>query len=62
MFTWAKPPLIHPTQAFAKAMSFWEMPPEPINTPMVMKNGTAIRENELMPLTMRRQMSFRLLP
>jgi len=33
------------------------MPPEPISTPMVMKNGTAIRLKEEMPLTIRRQTS-----
>ena len=27
------------------------MPPVPMNTPMVMKNGTAIREKDQMPLT-----------
>ena len=47
----ARPPRIQPTQALARAISFSEMPPEPISTPMVMKNGTAIREKELMPLT-----------
>ena len=49
--TMARPPRIQPTQALARAISFSEMPPEPISTPMVMKNGTAIREKELMPLT-----------
>ena len=62
MLTIARPPRIQPTNAFASAISLSEMPPLPISTPMVMKNGTAISENELMPLTIRRQTSERLLP
>jgi hypothetical protein len=46
----------------ARAISFWEIPPDPINTPIVIKKGTAIRENELMPFTIRRLISFRLEP
>ena len=51
MFTIARPPVIQPTQASARFRSFSEIPPEPIRTPIVIKNGTAIREKELMPLT-----------
>ena len=58
----ANPPRIHPTQAFARAISLSEIPPLPISTPMVMKKGTAIREKELMPFTIRRQTALRLLP
>ena len=57
MLTMAIPPRIQPTQASASAISFSEMPPEPMSTPMVMKNGTAIRLKEEMPLTIRRQTS-----
>ena len=39
------------TQAFAKAISFSEIPPEPIRHPMVMKKGTAIKLKELIPFT-----------
>ena len=39
----------------ASAISFSEMPPEPMSTPMVIKNGTAIRLKEEMPLTIRRR-------
>jgi len=62
MLTIAMPPRIQPTQASASAISFSEMPPEPMSTPMVMKNGTAIRLNEEMPLTIRRQTSVRAWP
>ena len=62
MFTMARPPRIHPTQALARAMSLSEMPPLPMSTPMVIKKGTAIREKELMPFTIRRQTALRLLP
>ena len=48
MFTIAIPPRIQPTHALASAISFSEIPPEPIRHPMVMKNGTAIRLKELM--------------
>ena len=51
MFTIAIPPRIQPTQAFAKAISFSEIPPEPIRHPMVMKKGTAIKLKELIPFT-----------
>ena len=44
MLTIARPPRIQPTSAFASAISLSEMPPEPMSTPMVMKNGTAISE------------------
>ena len=40
MLTMAIPPVIHPTQASARAMSFSDMPPDPISTPIVIKNGT----------------------
>ena len=45
------PPRIQPTQAWARAISFCDMPPVPMMTPMVMKNGTAIRLKEKIPLT-----------
>ena len=45
------PPRIHPTQALASAISFSEIPPEPIRQPMVIKNGTAMRLKELIPFT-----------
>ena len=32
-------------------VDFSEIPPKPIKTPIVMKNGTAINENEEIPLT-----------
>ena len=51
MFTWARPPRIHPTREFASAISFSDIPPDPISTPMVMKNGTAIREKDQTPRT-----------
>ena len=51
MLTMAMPPRIQPTQASASAISFSEIPPEPMSTPMVMKNGTAIRLKDEMPLT-----------
>ena len=51
MFTMASPPRIHPTREFARAMSLSEMPPVPIRTPMVMKNGTAIRLKDQTPFT-----------
>ncbi len=50
ILTMASPPVIQPTNESARSSSFSEMPP-PIRTPMVMKNGTAISEKELMPLT-----------
>ena len=62
MLTIAMPPRIQPTQASARAISFSEMPPEPISTPMVMKKGTAIRLKDEMPLTIRRQTSVRAWP
>jgi len=62
MLTMAMPPRIQPTQASARAISFSEMPPEPISTPMVMKKGTAIRLKDEMPLTIRRQTSVRAWP
>ena len=43
MLTIARPPRIQPTSEFARAISLSEMPPVPMSTPMVMKNGTAIR-------------------
>jgi hypothetical protein len=49
--TIASPPRIQPTNAFARSMSFSEIPPEPISTPIVIKNGTAMRLKELIPLT-----------
>ena len=49
MFTIASPPVIHPTQASARFSNLLEIPPDPISTPMVMKNGTAIKEKELIP-------------
>ena len=52
ILTIAIPPVIQPTQASANAMSFSEIPPEPMNTPIVIKNGTAIKLNELIPFTM----------
>ena len=51
MLTIAIPPVIHPTQASARAISFSEIPPVPMMQPMVMKKGTAIRLKELMPFT-----------
>ena len=51
MFTWASPPRIHPTILFASAISFSEIPPEPISTPIVIKNGTAIRLKDHTPRT-----------
>ena len=51
MLTIARPPVIQPTQASARSSSFSEIPPKPIKTPIVMKNGTAINENEEIPLT-----------
>ena len=51
MFTIASPPRIQPTNEFASAISLSEMPPVPMRTPMVMKNGTAIREKDHTPLT-----------
>ena len=48
MLTIAMPPRIQPTQASASAISFSEIPPEPMRQPMVMKKGTAIRLKELM--------------
>ncbi len=62
MFTMARPPVIQPTQASARSSSFSEIPPEPIRTPIVMKNGTAIREKELIPLTILWQRIERLVP
>ena len=62
MLTMAMPPRIQPTQASARAMSFSEMPPEPMSTPMVMKKGTAIRLKEEMPLTISRQTSVNAWP
>ena len=62
MLTMAMPPRIQPTQASARAISFSEMPPEPISTPMVMKKGTAIKLKDEMPLTIRRQTSVRAWP
>ena len=62
MFTMARPPRIQPTQELARAISFSEMPPLPMSTPMVIKKGTAIREKELMPLTISRGMAIRELP
>ena len=62
MLTMAMPPRIQPTQASASAISFSEMPPEPMSTPMVMKNGTAIRLKEEIPLTIRRQTSVSACP
>ena len=50
------PPRIHPTQALASAISFSEIPPEPIRQPMVIKNGTAMRLKELIPFTICWQM------
>jgi len=47
MFTMAMPPVIQPTSELARSISFSEMPPLPIRQPIVMKNGTAIREKEL---------------
>ena len=57
MLTIAMPPRIQPTQASARAISFSEMPPLPMRTPIVMKKGTAIRLKDEMPLTIRRQTS-----
>ena len=51
MLTIAIPPVIQPTQALAKAISFSDIPPLPIRHPIVIKNGTAIILNELIPLT-----------
>ena len=51
MFTIANPPRIQPTNEFARAISLSDMPPVPIRTPMVMKNGTAIREKDHTPFT-----------
>ena len=51
IFTIAIPPRIQPTQAFASAISFSEIPPLPIKQPIVIKNGTAISENDDIPLT-----------
>jgi hypothetical protein len=51
MFTMAIPPRIHPTQELASAISFSDIPPLPIRIPIVIKNGTAMREKELIPLT-----------
>ena len=59
IFTMAMPPRIHPTQALARAMSFSEMPPEPMRQPITMKNGTAIRLKELIPFTICWQMVAR---
>ena len=50
------PPRIQPTHALASAISFSEIPPEPIRHPMVIKKGTAIRLKELMPFTICWQM------
>ena len=60
MFTIARPPRIQPTRELASAISFSEMPPEPISTPIVIKNGTAIRLNDHTPRTicMGRTLSF----
>ena len=51
MFTMARPPVIQPTKASARSSSFSEIPPVPMYTPMVMKNGTAIREKDEIPFT-----------
>ena len=51
MFTIANPPRIQPTREFASAISLSDIPPVPIKTPMVMKNGTAINENDHTPFT-----------
>ena len=51
ILTMAIPPVIQPTQALARAISFSEIPPVPIMQPMVIKNGTAISEKELIPFT-----------
>ena len=51
IFTIAIPPRIQPTQAFASAISFSEIPPLPIKQPIVIKKGTAISENDDIPLT-----------
>ena len=58
----AMPPRIQPTQALASAISFSEIPPEPMRQPMVMKKGTAIRLKELIPLTISWQTEFKFLP
>ena len=55
----AMPPRIHPTQALASAISFSDIPPEPIRQPMTMKKGTAIRLKVLMPFTICWQMVAR---
>ena len=51
MFTMARPPRIQPTSELASAISLSDMPPVPISTPIVMKNGTAIREKDQTPFT-----------
>ena len=51
ILTWARPPRIQPTRELASAISLSDMPPDPINTPIVIKKGTAIRENDHTPLT-----------
>ena len=62
MFTIARPPRIHPTREFAKAISLSEMPPVPIRTPIVMKKGTAISEKDHTPFTICRGSTVRFWP
>ena len=62
MLTMAMPPRIQPTHALASAISFFDIPPLPMRIPMVIKNGTAISEKELIPLTICWQSAFRDLP
>ncbi len=62
MLTIARPPRIQPTRAFARAISFSEMPPVPMRTPIVMKKGTAISEKDQTPFTICMGRMVRLLP
>ena len=62
MFTMAMPPVIQPTSELARSISFSDMPPLPIRQPIVMKNGTAIREKELMPFTISLHSRARFVP
>ena len=50
MLTIESPPRIQPTNELARAISFSEIPPDPIKTPIVIKNGTAIKLNDQTPL------------
>ena len=51
ILVWARPPGMRPTNTFAALISFCAMPPEFINTPHRMKNGTAINEKLSTPET-----------